>query len=56
MAKKNKHVVREMETEEQKKERWAKNEKMAKSFAIQMGVRPKRNLTRKLTQSEKYDY
>lgn len=38
MAKKNKSTAREMETQEQKEARWAKNEKMARSFAKQAGL------------------
>ena len=42
-----------VETEEQKQARWAKQKKMAKSFAKQAGV----NLPKKVkSQSEKYDY
>lgn len=38
MAKKKKFVPREMETQEQKEARWAKNIKMARSFARQAGL------------------
>ena len=48
-----KKMMVERETEEQKKARWEKQKKMAKSFAKQAGV----NLPKKVkTQSEKYDY
>ncbi len=48
-----KKMMVERETEEQKQARWAKQKKMAKSFAKQAGV----NLPKKVkTQSEKYDY
>lgn len=50
---KKKKMIVERETEEQKQTRWAKQKKMAKSFAKQAGV----NLPKKVkTQSEKYDY
>jgi hypothetical protein len=50
---KKKKMMVEMETEEQKQARWAKQKKMAKSFAKQAGV----SLSKKVkTQSEKYDY
>ena len=50
---KKKKIMVERETEEQKKARWEKQRKMAKSFAKQAGV----NLPKKVkSQSEKYDY
>ena len=50
---KKKKMFVERETEEQKKARWEKQRKMAKSFAKQAGV----NLPKKVkSQSEKYDY
>ena len=50
---KKKKIMVERETEEQKQARWAKQRKMAKSFAKQAGV----NLPKKVkSQSEKYDY
>ena len=39
MAKKNKSTAREMETQEQKEARWAKEKKTAQSFARQCGIK-----------------
>lgn len=56
MAKKNKSTAREMETQEQKEARWAKNEKMARSFAKQAGLLNKAQAERKAAKKPKEDY
>lgn len=56
MAKKNKSTAREMETQEQKEARWAKNEKMARSFAKQAGLLKKAQAERKAAKKPKEDY
>ncbi len=43
MAKKNKTTAHTEETQEQKEARWAKNIKIAKSFARQAGIKVPRN-------------
>lgn len=53
MAKKNKNTAHEMETQEQKEARWAKNQKMARSFARQAGLDKKAIAERKQIQKEK---
>lgn len=51
--KKNKKVVVEKETQEQKEARWKKNLKMARSFARQAGVKKEKKVEKL---SDKYDY
>lgn len=53
MAKKNKNIVHETETDEQKQARWKKNEKTARSFAKQAGLLKTAIKERKETENQK---